>query len=62
MFTEGLSLNKKISADLCNQAKANELALINEMHPALSKLVNAAENEIKSIATSMEKQSIGVRL
>lgn len=34
----------------------------NEMHPALSKLVNAAENEIKSIATSMKKQSSGVRL
>jgi hypothetical protein len=34
----------------------------NEMHPALSKLVNAAENEIKNIATTTQKKSTGVRL
>ena len=34
----------------------------NEMHPALSKLVAAAENEIKKIDTTVQKQSTGVRI
>lgn len=34
----------------------------NEMHPALSKLVKAAENEIKNIPTTTQKKSNGVRL
>lgn len=34
----------------------------NEMHPALSKLVAAAENEIKKIDTTGQKQSTGVRI